>query len=289
MRRDEQRRSSIEQVASENDLLKVPEEIGLRPSSVLMFDRLVFVEGPSDEAILREFGRKLNADFTLRNCAFVQTGGSANFNHYAAKSTVGLLSRRQIRMWFVVDRDERDDADLQRLVERLEDRAQLVPLRCRELENYLLKPRCLTEVISKRVGSAVAPPAVEVVAATLDEIAETLKERVIELRVIRRLLKPVFPDRHAGSVKERITSATKSLQDRLEAVHAETSRVEREMETEWAAKKLEIAPGSLVLEALFGRFGLKYSKQADGIQIAECMHESELDQDLLKLIHEVTL
>ncbi len=54
---------------------------------------------------------------------------------------VGLdvFTKRRIALWFVADRDERDDAEVVRMMQRLGGRARLVVLKKRELENYLLK------------------------------------------------------------------------------------------------------------------------------------------------------
>ena len=41
--------TSIQEAISEEDILKIPGDIGLRPSTLFMFDSLVFVEGPSAE------------------------------------------------------------------------------------------------------------------------------------------------------------------------------------------------------------------------------------------------
>lgn len=83
--------TSVTKVASEDDLLKVSEEVGLRPSTVLMFDQLVFVEGPSDEDILVELSRKLANDLPSTRTTFVQMGGASRFAHYAAEATLELL------------------------------------------------------------------------------------------------------------------------------------------------------------------------------------------------------
>ena len=120
--------TTVRKAVTEDDMLTVPTEIGLRPSTVFMFDRLVFVEGPSDESIFREFSKALDVDLASQNVGFVRMGGATNFAHFAADATLGLLSRRQIPMWFIVDRDERDDVEIKRMIGRLGDRAQLVVL-----------------------------------------------------------------------------------------------------------------------------------------------------------------
>ena len=57
--RDKDKTSTVDKAASETELILLARDIGLRPSTVLMFDRLIFVEGPSDEGILHDLARKL--------------------------------------------------------------------------------------------------------------------------------------------------------------------------------------------------------------------------------------
>lgn len=71
----------------------IPEELGLRLSSLFMFDRLAFVEGPSDEQMLRIFASTLGVSFGQASLGFVTTGGARNFTHYATTATLSFLKR----------------------------------------------------------------------------------------------------------------------------------------------------------------------------------------------------
>src|SRR5262249_36680969 len=104
--RAKDRKTYVEPIGRDDGVFRIPSELGLRLSSLFMFDQLVFVEGPSDEAVLRELARTLGVDFAKANVAFVQMGGIKSFAHFAAGQTLELLSRRRIRLWFLADRDE---------------------------------------------------------------------------------------------------------------------------------------------------------------------------------------
>jgi AAA domain, putative AbiEii toxin, Type IV TA system len=136
--RDDTQRTVCQALDAGDGALKIPAELGLRLSTVFMYDRLVFVEGSSDEAVLREIAKTLDLDLAKANVGFVQMGGVRNFAHFAAQATLELLTRRNIRMWFVTDRDERDDEDVRQMLQCLGGAAVLKVLDRRELENYLL-------------------------------------------------------------------------------------------------------------------------------------------------------
>jgi energy-coupling factor transporter ATP-binding protein EcfA2 len=55
--RDKDGASHCEKLGQDDAPVKLPAELGIRLSTVFMFDRIVFVEGPSDEAVLRELSR----------------------------------------------------------------------------------------------------------------------------------------------------------------------------------------------------------------------------------------
>ena len=78
-----------------------------------MFDRLVFVEGPSDEAMLREWATKININLSQANVGFIIMGGVRNFTHYASEAIFRFLTKRQVKAWFILDRDERDEVEIQ--------------------------------------------------------------------------------------------------------------------------------------------------------------------------------
>jgi len=100
-----------------------------------MFDRLVFVEGPSDEAVIREIANTLAVNLAQRNVGFVRMGGVRNFTHYATEAILSFLSKRQVEMWFLLDHDEQRQEEIVRIKERLGQRASVHVLRKREIEN----------------------------------------------------------------------------------------------------------------------------------------------------------
>ena len=90
-----------------------------------MFDRLVFVEGPSDAAIIREWATTIGINLSRSNVGFITMEGSRNIAHFAAPATLSFLRKRQVKLWMLIDHDERDDAEIARLKHSLGQRANI--------------------------------------------------------------------------------------------------------------------------------------------------------------------
>ncbi|MCA1607312.1 MAG: AAA family ATPase, partial [Acidobacteria bacterium] len=140
--------SHLDVTTAENEL---PKELGIRLSSIFMFDRLVFVEGASDELVLRAFAETLGFNFSQANVGFVVMGSARNFTHYASNATMSLLSRRQVRSTFVLDRDEQSDTSIDRLMDQLGEDGHLHVLTKREIENYLVHEDAIAELLVRRL------------------------------------------------------------------------------------------------------------------------------------------
>ena len=233
--RDDAQRTVCQALDPGDGALKIPAELGLRLSTVFMYDRLVFVEGPSDEAVLREIAKTLDLDLAKANVGFVQMGGVRNFAHFAAQATLELLTRRNIKMWFVTDRDERDDEDVQQMFHRLKGYAILKVLERRELENYLLDQTAVTEFISNRQTEAriqSSPLSLAQLKEAITEEAKAMKDEVIRLRVAKALLKPIHLQNRTneGSIEEKIARAVEELSDRQQALESERVRITAEVD-----------------------------------------------------------
>lgn len=286
--RDDKRLTHIEQVSNDQDFLRIPEEVGLRPSTVLMFDRLTFVEGPSDEDTLKAWAKILGVDIAGSTNAFIKMGGSGNFSHYAAEATLDLLSRRQIPMIFVLDRDERSDEDIEKMVQRLGNRADLVALKRRELENYLLDDaEAVATCIAAKLETAKEPvevPRGEAMRQKIQEVAHGLRERVIDLSWTKELFSPVYPGRLEGDATEKLKASIAKVEDRLALSEEIRKKIAEEVGQNWPSNALSVVPGSLILDELFKSFGLRYDKLVDAKRIAGAMSKDRIDKEIRELL-----
>jgi putative ATP-dependent endonuclease of OLD family len=149
-----ERYTSVQLLDLEDAQSIIPKELGLRLSSLFMFDRIVFVEGPSDEAVIREYANKLEVNLAQRNVGFIRMGGVRNFTHYANEAILSFLSKRLVEMYFLLDHDEQDDVQVAAIKARLGEKATVHVLRKREIENYLLDARALSAFLLIKTNGA---------------------------------------------------------------------------------------------------------------------------------------
>ncbi|MGH9762848.1 MAG: AAA family ATPase [Blastocatellia bacterium] len=271
--------------------LRIPAELGLRLSTVFMYDRLIFVEGATDETILSILAEKLTLDLPRSNVGFVHMKGVRNFAHFAAEGTLDLLSRRRVRLWFVADRDERDDLEVQRMVERLEGHAALVVLKKRELENYLVDPKALEAFIAERIRRGVAAPDENKIQEAIDEVAQSLKPEVIRLKLEDRLLKPIFlhtRESKGKSINERLSEAIAESNERLSRLGAELKQINESVDGSRGSELLQIVPGTELLEEVCKKFEVSYSKAGgDGDRLARLLSPDRIEPEIRDVLKEI--
>ena len=294
--------TTIELLDYDKAATEIPRELGIRLSSLFMYDRLVFVEGGSDEDILREFASKLGVNLSQSNVGFIHMGGVRNFTHFAAEATLSFLSKRNVQMWFVIDHDEKDEHEIARLQGLGGEHSQVKVLSRRELENYLISPRAVREFIRLKFqlsGSAQGRelPSEADIEAAIDSCTELLKQTAIDKRVAKALCRPVRPDRKSvlepsgdSPLSERVSHEIQRCIDELEAVKGrvdtESEEQQRAVDDVWSTAKLDIVPGDLLLDSVCQESGVRFKKERDGARLAALMAEEEIPRELTEIIRE---
>jgi predicted ATPase len=277
----------------------IPRELGIRLSSLFMFDRLVFVEGPTDEDVIREWAHICNINLAQASVGFVPMGGVRNLAHFATEATINFLSKRRVSVFFMLDRDEREEAEVKRLSTQLGDKAKLIVLEKRELENYLLSPRAIARFIElkNRLAGEKEHKIIDQIEVekAIDGCADALKNVAIERRVAKITCLPIYPNLNAvlnpdaetslvnrlkeeyGHQKEKLTQLEKKLETTIE----EQTRL---VESSWATKKKDLVPGDLLLDALCKLFEVRFNKERDSAKLAALMKDSEIDLEIKEIL-----
>jgi predicted ATPase len=252
--------------------------LGVRLSDVLSATRVLVLEGPSDEDVL---GAWFPEVLRSPDVAVLHGGGGDNAQ-YADRFADWLTGVDKIGLRHVLylrDRDELSPSALK----RLEASKTIGVLKHRELENYLLNPAAVAEILRMVLEGQAAPAEQDVVAA-MNEAAEGLRRTIVVNRVCRQV-QPERPlmehslrqqlasqgadqDAVAASVLERLMTQGE-LREQLSAAW---EAAEADVASHSGPELLGIAPGEEILKAVFMRFaGRGYNKRDDGVAIAKAM------------------
>lgn len=273
---------------------KLPAELGIRLSSLFMYDEIIFVEGPSDEQIVREFARTLGVNLGQLNAGFIQMNGVRNLGHYAAAEVVSFLTKRRVKLYFLVDADESKSFHFQRLREEFGENATVYVLRKREIENYLLSPSANIKHLTarKRLAQEAFSPADENAFRQLEiDAADSLKSLAVWKRIMASANRPLYPKSKKGCHPTDTGEMKSRARDMLEAIKSEADvaisgldelcdEAIAAVETDWSNRKMDIVPGSAILDEVYKTFGFRYDKMRDGIGVASQMQNREIDDEL---------
>ena len=301
VRKDAHTKSTLLTIDQAADLL--PDELGLRLSSLFMYEKLVFVEGASDEDVLREWASITKFNLSRANVGFITLGGSRNIHHFAAKKTTDFLAKRGVKIWFVMDRDETSDDDLSKLKDRLGDKCSLRMLPVREIENYFLDPGVLIRYIEVRYNNLRISTerrkvlSAEYVSELIEMSANSLKSYSFLKFVSRKCSMPVYikpsftTDRREAELidilKKSIETAYVSLKDRIDNIDDTINRARVEFDEKWIAGKHAIIPGDELLNLILSNFDMSYHKHRDAKQIASIMEIPEIPTVVKALFSEI--
>lgn len=280
---------------------RIPQELGIRLSSLFMFDRLIFVEGISDEDAIREWASTLGVNLGQANVGFIHMGGVRNFAYFATEATLHFLAKRQVKMWFLIDHDEKDESEIIKMQEMLGENANLKVLDKREIENYLISPKPIIKFIEYKNASLgkqenILPTETELL-AKIEECAENLKQFTIKKRMIKLTLKPIYPDVKSileDASESTVEKATESIQKMIAQLELEKGNLEsiykeksNEIEKSWRSSKLDIIPGDLLLDAVCKLYGVRFKKEKDTSMLASFMTKDEIFPEIRKIIQEI--
>ena len=277
----------------DEDPLPLLRSLGVHLSDVLSADRLLVVEGPSDEDVLSTWFPEL---LRMPRVAILRGEGGENARH-ADRLAAWIEEADRVglrRVLYLRDRDELSGSALSKLATS----SNVYVLERRELENYLLNPNALAQVIRSIKPASASAPTSDEIAALIQRTAESLRTKIIVNRVCRRFTPPLRLIEH-GLRKQLSNSASghdevvTAVLERLmtsEAVREQITRLWAEAEADVAsatgAALLAIAPGEEILDAVFMHFaGRHYRKRGDGEAIAKATPPpEEIDRVIRKFL-----
>ena len=250
--------------------------VGVRLSDVASAERVLLVEGDSDVGVLNAW---FETELVRHGIAVVPMHGGDKAWH--TETVIRVLEKADTldrRVVFLRDKDELSEES----AAKLSDSGNVHLLAQRELENYLLDPNAIAHVLNEATSEGVVEAISRAAEATRDTVL--LKMVVARLKPIRTPdRKQVEELRKAGAgldgLVQMILDATAptELEEHVREVWSEASA---ELDRAWEQRKLELAPGEEVLDAVWKEHGRRYDKKRDGPRIAAAMEQppAELDE-----------
>lgn len=303
-------RTTVTRLSGAELLGQMLQDIGARNSDVLLSDAVLFVEGPSDGEALSIWSETLKPGLRERNVTLLPMGGGEYSERRARTRSdvlIGISQGAPIPHMFVFDRDERSQAEIQKLQQTLGDRAHL--LEKRELENYLLVPLALLAAIrskchdNTKILEQIDQTRKEEITRLISAMADSLYGLVLLKRIrveiegfkggllSREMIEKLLPHAQDPKLSKILREEIRSrMDDHLSKIDLDTIVREQTaaLDSEWAdpKRRLSLAPGEEILENVFEHFGAHYEKGDDTVRIAREMGADEIDSEIKSLIEQ---
>jgi predicted ATPase len=301
-------RTTIARLDGSDTLSAMLADIGSRNSDVLLSNAVLFVEGPGDRDTFSVWSKTLSSNLEEHNITLFPMGGGEHSDRKAkVRSDVltGISQKAPVPHLFVLDRDERSEAEVDKLQGSLGAKVHL--LQRRELENYLLVPRALLAALREKCSSN--PQALQQIDQTKEEeifaliraaadslyglvllkriraeiggLAEGLLPRASAIHLAIEAGNEQLPQLIASEIERRFGGHLKSL-DVPTVVNSQKEALDKD----WSdiPRRLDLAPGEELLAAVFQRFGTEYKKPEDTVRIASKMTRDEIPKEIKELV-----
>lgn len=298
--------TKIKKVDKTEDFSQALSELGCRNSDLLLADSVCFVEGPSDERILKCWAKTLDVDFESKNQVFLHIFGCRNLDYYANSELLKKISQRSpVPSFFVIDRDEKSEDTIQKIRKQINN---LHIFEKREIENYLLLPEPILEAMQLKAESNPKTKQ-QLASVTASEIEEKLESAIrnSKPRVLLKMVKEelgggpflenidflsdsdkkgddyFLPNKLVEAVKENLAERCGEKRIR-EIFKQKREAVNKIWENPDINSLKSVVSGKEILKSIFESYGLSYNNVKDGEKIAAKMNTNDIDKEIVKLL-----
>ena len=292
---------SVSRKGSESAVTRVPskrseallmlQELGVRASDVLVADRILVLEGPTEMEIFNHWF----PDY-MRSPRLSVLSGTGGYNARHADLFASWLTEidkmGSRKVLCIRDQDEMSASFLAKLAES----RHVAVLPCREFENLLLDFDAIAAAINAEIlARGGAPLASEAVAAKAREVAQELVQVVILKRTMADFADPLrFVDHKLrgkfGKPEVQISDLAQAMVDRLPDpvqlradIEAAGEHHSQDIQSAWDEDWALVTPGFELLKGIYMAFlGRGYDKLADGQVVAQKMDAPKYLRDIMK-------
>lgn len=300
--------TALSTVSSPSLLEKALVDIGAKNSDVLLSNAIVFVEGQSDKEAFESLAHKLEVGLAEKNILVHQMGGGDTTGHkmkIRSEVLTGISQKSPIPHLFLLDRDERSDDEIDKIFNSLGKKVRF--LKRREIENYFLVPQSIrrtleqkadeNETILERIAqiddnelrSLIVTAANELYMHVLLRRVRTNVSGVIGGLFPRSILDELtcglsstdLPEKIASQIDQNWNRQFKDLNIQQKVIDQQAK-----LDQEWSSesRRLEIAPGEEILDAVFKKFEFRYKKDTDLGRLVDALPAEQIPQELVDIV-----
>lgn len=282
-------------------LNEVTGELGITISSLLLSKVIVFVEGPTDEEIVRMYLETFYPNLSYSDVGIVVMNGIGNYQHYANTHALEVFSSHGLKTIFILDSDSRSEEELKAMRERHPSTSELKILSRSCIENYFLIPSVLLNFIQQKMTKSGIKENIPTeenlseIEAKIENVIESMYSETLRLFMGWKYFKPIYSFKHFSKdvdftrleeVNDWAKQGVKQLSEIIEANQAQfesslSSEIER-MSVVWNEKKVDIVPGSKVIDLVCKDYGIRYNKKKADVQILSQVITNDQWPDELK-------
>ena len=286
------------------DLSDPLKELGVRNSDVLLSDAVLFVEGQSDSEIFTRWGEAFGLKFNERNLRIIHMNGGADAASSApirSELLEKIMAQAAVPHLLLLDRDHRSLEEINKLERALGSNIHI--LERREIENYLLSPSAILSALTELSASnQELKIAIEFISGAhieriIDETVDNLYSTVL-IKRIRNVINnlnegfltrddtnSIILNHQYDNLETLIISTIKShIEPKIEESRLkDIIRSQKEiLDSDWLDQpsRINIVPGTDILEEVFRRLGAKFRKTRDAQRIAKHMRVDEISQEI---------
>ena len=220
----------------------------------------------------------------------------------------GISKRAGVPHLFVFDRDERSEVEIRKVKDALGGQVHFLGMR--ELENYLLAPRAILEVlrtkyrddaaVRERIEKLTEAETLEVIGKTADGLYGLVLLKRIRVTLggliggllPRDIVGVLAPTAKEASLAQLVRQQVEErLQKRMKELDIENVVTEErtKLDAQWVDRDthVRLAPGEEILTAVFRSVGGEYANPEDTERIARHMVADEISGELKEVIERI--
>jgi putative ATP-dependent endonuclease of the OLD family len=289
----------------ENDELDlVTTELGINISSLLLSKVLVFVEGPTDEFVIRTYLEKFYPEISYSEIGIIQMKGIGNYKYYANAHALEVFNSVNLKTIFIIDADSRDEEEIKIMLEKHPKHSKLcvLPLRC--IENFFLNSTVILKYIQKKLANSGRVNGIPEDAQEIEErknlIIDNLKAETLRLFLEWKFLKPIYPssyldktpieceDDAVNFVRRGIEHGKDYLNITVESFDSMYREEVRKFNALWEERKMDIVPGDRVIDLICRHYGVRYKKTSIDVDLlTQALQKEDWDERLKKILDEI--